>query len=77
MINSGSSSTSYSESSYPYLAVNCGVGSGLLWNENFECTLRATSSVPNQLLSETVGSGSAFNVMQPTLFIGNLFIWNE
>eukprot|EP01083_Nonionella_stella_P256449 878970_1 len=75
IINSGSCTGGYSAASRPYLSKDCNVGTGLLVNENFEYQHKATANAPNQFRSASVGSGSAFSIMQPTVFVGNLFIW--
>ena len=50
------------------------MGSGLLNTEQDKYELKATNNVPNRLRSESVGIGSPFDVMQPTVFAGNLFV---
>ena len=77
VLSSGFCSGYYDATSRPYLAFNCNSGSGLLTNENFEYTLRATSTTSNQYRSSTVGSGTAISIMQPTVFVGNLFIYAD
>ena len=41
------------------------------WNYN----LGGTSNVPNAFRSASVGSGLPVNIMQPTIYAGNLFIF--
>ena len=73
--NSGDATGYYSSSSRPYLATEVSVGSGLISNDNSEYQLRATASLPNYYRSSTIGSGSSFSIMQPTLFAGNIFVF--
>eukprot|EP01083_Nonionella_stella_P156730 507882_1 len=76
LMNSGYCTGGYANSR-PFLTVICNVATGLLPNENFEYQHRATANPPNQFSSASVGSGSAFSIMQPTVFVGNLFIWAD
>ena len=64
-----------SSSSYPYLAQECTEPSGLLNDADDEYKLRATTNQPNRLQTGNVGNGTAINIMQPTVFVGNLFIY--
>ena len=65
-------------SNYPYLAYDCYSGSDLLDTGDDKYEMRAHSSVPNVFESGTgSGSGDSFNIMQPTVFIGNLFIYAD
>eukprot|EP00299_Pterocystis_sp_00344_P001678 c11549_g1_i1.p1 GENE.c11549_g1_i1~~c11549_g1_i1.p1 ORF type:complete len:262 (-),score=36.91 c11549_g1_i1:9-794(-) len=53
------------------------VGWGTLGNENFEYQLRGNSGgpPPSQFKSSESGEGQPHNVMQPTVFLGNLFVY--
>ena len=64
-------------SSYPFLAEQCYAGSGLLTTSPDECELKATDNASNGLRTESVGIDTAFDVMQPTEFVRNLFIYGD
>ena len=71
-------SGAYSSSSKPHLATYCNVGAGATFSDgNNEYTLEATHLSPTQFKSSSVGSGTPINIMQPTVFVGNLFIYAD
>ena len=65
--------------SYPYISQYCNVATGLLTNENFEYQLRSTDTVPNRGTTSGIGSSQSISIdiMQPTLFSANLFIYSQ
>eukprot|EP01083_Nonionella_stella_P061413 160043_1 len=74
--SSGTSNTAedlYSSSRYPYLADQYAIGSTI---NPSQYRLYATNNLPNSLKSGTSGSGASFNIMQPTIYAGNLFIFS-
>ena len=68
--NTVSGDISYSSSTYPYLAVSNNEG-----DRSYD--LYATANAPNWFDSGYTGSGSAVDIIQPTVFIGNLFIYAD
>ena len=74
-ISNSGYATGYYSSSHPYLARSETIDGGLLSNENYEYQLRASESLPDYYHSSTVGSGSSFSIIQPTLFGGNIFVF--
>ena len=63
--------------SYPYLAEQCYDGSDLLTRSSDKYELKATDNYPNRLRSASIGDGEPINIMQPTIFVGNLFIYAD
>ena len=43
--------------------------------ENHRYTLTATTGIPNQYKTNSIGNGDSFDVMNPTVYAGNLFIF--
>eukprot|EP01084_Bolivina_argentea_P158120 275485_1 len=68
LLNSGNCATA-TTTSYSYLSATCFPNN---W-DNYR--LGSSNNIPNTLKSGTVGSGTAINIMQPTVFVGNLFIY--
>ena len=69
--------SSSSNETYKYLAEQCPDGSDLLDKKDDKYQLKATNNLPNRLRSSTFGNGQPINIMQPTVFIGNLFIYAD
>merc|ERR1712176_344958 len=63
------------QSSTRYMASSCSAGSGQLNSGDDKYQLKGRSNTPNTLRSGSSGSGSSVSVMQPTMYIGNLFIF--
>ena len=57
-----------------YLAVGCTNSPWISQSDNYY-TFRSQSSPPNIYRSASVGNNEPLNIMQPTAFIGNLFIY--
>merc|ERR1712228_305738 len=62
-------------SSSRYLASSCYSGSGLLDEAEDKYQLKSVSGSPNTLRSSSIGSGNSVSLMQPTMFVGNLFVF--
>lgn len=69
--------TNYFGSSYPYLSYYC-TTAGIVPFNNAEYYLGAVSSEPNQGRTSSVGGDEplSIDIMQPTVFVGNLFIYS-
>eukprot|EP01084_Bolivina_argentea_P290799 499630_1 len=63
---------SYSESDRPYLYSDWLYSN---WARTYQ--LQAGADSPNGFHSSSVGNGTSFNIVQPTLFIGNLFVFAD
>eukprot|EP01084_Bolivina_argentea_P061045 111566_1 len=59
----------YLDGIYSYLADDWNVTNGLKYQ------LKATNTMPNVFRSSNAGLGENVNVMQPTIFMGNLFVF--
>ena len=70
------SSGYYDEINYPYLAQTGTYNSGLLTEMDDRYELRAQTYEPNIFKSSSVGNSTGLNIIQPTTFIGNLFIYS-
>eukprot|EP01084_Bolivina_argentea_P068231 124167_1 len=55
----------------PYLSKSC----GLLKNSVYAYSLATTTSSPDSIPTSDVGSGHSFELYQPTIFMGNLFVY--
>ena len=64
-------------SSYPYLAEDCHYGSNLIESWDDKYSLRSTNVAPTRGRTSSVGSSEplSIDIMQPTIFVGNLFIY--
>ena len=69
----------YNATSRPYLAEYCDTTTGVITSDSREYNLQAvsTSDMPGRYRSSSIGSGTAISIMQPTLFIGNLFVFAD
>lgn len=69
---------SHWESDYPYLAEECFYNSGLLTTLDDRYELRSTNVTPTQGRTSTIGGNEPLliDIMQPTVFVGNLFIYS-
>eukprot|EP01083_Nonionella_stella_P139634 426305_1 len=61
----------------PYLASHCWNGGYTGGNENSDYGLARTDAPPNALSSGSVGASNPINIMQPTIYAGNLFIYAQ
>ena len=60
-----------------YLADFCGISNNFYngGGENYRYTLAATTATPNRYKTNSIGNGDVFDVMNPTVYAGNLFIF--
>ena len=72
MVHNGACSNTHGYSqSQPYLTSDCGLfAEGL-----YAFSLTTTSSLPDAVPTSNIGNGESFELYQPTLFVGNLFIY--
>ena len=78
--NGGACTSNWASSSAPYLAQHCDFNVGLYSDGDGnirEYGLKATANEPVQFRSGSVGSGTSINIMQPTVFAGNLFVYSD
>ena len=80
MANSGGCTGDYSSSTRPYLADYCRIddySSTSGGGENYRYEIGATLATPNQYRTSEIGSGSSvtLDIMNPTVYAGNLFIF--
>ena len=76
VMTGGNCQGTYSATERPYLSQQClSTSTGPLTYNDAKYQLRASANEPNVYTSSSVGKGAAVNVMQPTVFVGNLFIW--
>ena len=57
--------------SQPYLVAGC----GFMKDTVYAYSLQTTSSAPDAVRTSDVGEGKSFQLYQPTVFVGNLFIY--
>ena len=60
--------------SYPYLATWCD-SAGYTGDESRRYYLTRTNSIPNTALTGPAGNGNSIDIMQPTIYAGNLFVF--
>ena len=58
----------------PYLAWDCKESIWIAPSDAYY-SFRQINTAPNRYKSGTVGNGTSVNIMQPTIFVGNLFIY--
>ena len=58
-----------------YLAHACYDPKWITSSENYYYTFHPSNYTPNRYRSGSVGNGESVSIMQPTVFVGNLFIY--
>ena len=59
---------------YPYMSYQC-ADSGTVGDSSRRYSLARSSQLPNTYVSGYSGSYSSINIMQPTIYAGNLFVY--
>ena len=71
----GSCDGEYSEDTHYYFAQSCTSSTWIVQSTDNYYWMHPNSNPPDRYRSGSVGNGSSVNVMQPTVFVGNLFIY--
>ena len=72
--SSGQCNSEYSANTHYYLAKDC-TDSSWISVSDFYYVFHPNNNQPNRFRSGSVGNGESVNIMQPTVFVGNLFIY--